>query len=205
MRLGRSGGFGLRAGGLGRFAVPVALAAGGGSSEPRTPQAPSPSRAPARGRRSASPVPMLFGVKLTNISSTDRSLAQRPSQPFGAARAGTSLRPGRVGAANRSLLALRGAFSNRFRQASRHFEHVLWRGSPIACTARNRLFRAQNRENVGRYARLDGLHGLAAAAFPAANSALPPPPRCAPSTWWASRNGIFSTRTSQSARSVAVE
>ncbi len=87
----------------------------------------------------------------------------------------------------------------------RPFCDVLWRSSPMAYPAGDRVFAGSGPRKHRR---------LCAAPHPACRPATTYPEdrflasaaaTMRPVTWWASRNGIFSTRTSQSARSVAVE
>src|SRR4029078_1734382 len=82
------------------FAVPLALASGGGSSAPRTPQAARPSDRAA----TAMPTPMPFVVNLTRTSSLHSATPERQPHPKGA------------GATDKPFYRLGDPFSNRFRQ-----------------------------------------------------------------------------------------
>src|SRR5436190_2091592 len=128
------------------FDLPDVLS--GESSDPRTPQAPSARQTPARTRPATKPLT----VDVTRMPFvSDASLESGPTAK--------AQQPALKGQAPSLVLALGDLFLQPLTPGACHLADILWRGSPIADPAGNRLFRAQDRENVLCYAGLDRLHG----------------------------------------------
>jgi hypothetical protein len=123
---------------LGNFASPAALAPGGGSSGPLTPQPASPIAAALR---------KAADINVFELRKSAAMLKSLPNPVSPLLRAPVT-----------EFLDLTAALFQPAKPLTRHFDDVLWRGSPIAGPAFHRILHRQHREYGFCDARLDLLH-----------------------------------------------